>query len=321
VLAQNERVEFHIAGADENGAWKKRWEARHSGESRVHFHGEVSTGELACLYAGCDLFVAPSTYESFGLVYLEAMAHGKPVIGCRTGGVPEVVSDGVNGLLVPPGDATALAAAIRRLCEDEGLAKRFGSAGLARFRENFTVEVMAERSLDLYRRLHEAQRSLDDVVWAGAIMDLRRESDARVLWHAETRQLCLQIPEGEARCAVFGPYARLKPGSYRAEFKLWLQEIPQTPDALGSVDIFSLETGALGSRTFNRNDFVAGTGCILDIYFAVSGAAINNAEFRFHTNGRVAIFLREVLVREWPHARVKLRSEKPEPQLEKAIGA
>lgn len=86
------------------------------------------------LYRDCDVFAAPSIYESFGLVYLEAMAHGKPAIGCLAGGVPEVVVDGATGLLIPPGDSAALARAILKLAQDEPLAEQMGAAGLARYR-------------------------------------------------------------------------------------------------------------------------------------------------------------------------------------------
>ena len=72
-------------------------------------------------YAHCDLFVAPSRFESFGLVFVEAMRVGKAVIGCRAGGMPEVVADGLNGLLVEPGDPAGLADALVRLAGDPAL--------------------------------------------------------------------------------------------------------------------------------------------------------------------------------------------------------
>src|SRR5262249_33699930 len=71
--------------------------------ARITFHGRVEEHELREFYRDCDIFVAPSRYESFGLVFLEALMFGKPVIGCDAGGGPEVVTDGETGYLVAPG--------------------------------------------------------------------------------------------------------------------------------------------------------------------------------------------------------------------------
>ena len=80
--------------------------------SNIQFEGRVDNEILRDAYAGCDIFVAPSRFESFGLIFLEAMREGKPVIGCLAGGMPEVVTQNVNGLLVEPNDADALLKAI-----------------------------------------------------------------------------------------------------------------------------------------------------------------------------------------------------------------
>ena len=114
----------------------------------MRFHGEVSQAELSRLYDSCDLFVAPSLYESFGLIYLEAMAWGKPVIACNSGGVGEVVIHGETGILVPPADSAALAGAILRILSDNDLARRLGDSGRQRYLESFTSSAMAERSSD-----------------------------------------------------------------------------------------------------------------------------------------------------------------------------
>jgi glycogen(starch) synthase len=78
---------------------------------RVRFHGEVPDAALRGFYRACDIFVAPSRFESFGLILLEAMMFAKPVIGCRAGGMGEIVEDGESGLLAEPGDAVSLATA------------------------------------------------------------------------------------------------------------------------------------------------------------------------------------------------------------------
>ncbi len=93
--------------------------------------GQVSGERLSELYRECSLFVAPSLWESFGLVFLEAMAQGKAVVGTTAGGIPEVVEDGLTGLLVPPGDANALAGAVLSLIGDPDRCAAMGRAGFA----------------------------------------------------------------------------------------------------------------------------------------------------------------------------------------------
>jgi phosphatidyl-myo-inositol dimannoside synthase len=103
----------------------------------VHFLENLSREEIAACYAGADLFALPSTGEGFGLVYLEAMAFGKAAIGAACGGTTDVVEDGVNGLLVPPRDANALANALRKLLENEALRQELGRRGAQIVREKY----------------------------------------------------------------------------------------------------------------------------------------------------------------------------------------
>jgi glycogen(starch) synthase len=130
----------------------KRWAAN------VSFEGRVDDQTLRTAYADCDVFVAPSRFESFGLVFLEAMREGKPVVGCMAGGMPEVVMHEVNGLLVPPDDAEALAQAIIRLLRSPELRKSMGDAGRKLFLERFTSARMAEATGVLYQVVVENHR-------------------------------------------------------------------------------------------------------------------------------------------------------------------
>ncbi len=105
-----------------------------------------------------DVFVLPSHNEGMGRAAVEAMAAGLPVVASRVGGVPDVVQDGQTGLLVPPGDPEALAAALDRLLQDEALRMAMGEAGLRRA-EAFSDRVMFERLEALYAEvLAEAGR-------------------------------------------------------------------------------------------------------------------------------------------------------------------
>lgn len=125
--------------------------------AQVRFEGHVDAATLSTAYASCDIFVAPSRFESFGLVFLEAMRAAKPVIGCSAGGMPEVVEDGVCGLLVHPGNTEELAEAILRLVRSEPLRQQFGQAGHERFREHFSVARMAAQSATLYKTVRNIQ--------------------------------------------------------------------------------------------------------------------------------------------------------------------
>lgn len=119
----------------------------------VRFVGKVSDEALPAWYNAADLFVMPARaegpdVEGFGLVFLEAGACGKPVIGARSGGVPDAIGDGETGLLVPPGDREALAAAMLRVLEDPGYAAALGQAGRARA-EASSWDHVADRIADL----------------------------------------------------------------------------------------------------------------------------------------------------------------------------
>lgn len=113
--------------------------------------------DAADLAAACDIQVVPSHAEPFGLVVLEALARGVPVVATRAGGVPEVVADGVHGVLVPPGDPEALAAALGGLLADPERRARLARAGRARVAAEFSLERMVSRTEEIYRRVLRAR--------------------------------------------------------------------------------------------------------------------------------------------------------------------
>jgi glycosyltransferase involved in cell wall biosynthesis len=125
----------------------------------VQFTGAVSDEDLQKHYHSCDLFVAPSLYESFGLIYLEAMNYAKPVIGCRAGGIPEVIDEGVTGLLAEPGDPDSLTEAILTLAQSPTKLYEMGLAGRQQLLSRFSHVQMAERFATVYRQMIAAWRS------------------------------------------------------------------------------------------------------------------------------------------------------------------
>ncbi|MFC1698418.1 glycosyltransferase [Candidatus Omnitrophota bacterium] len=126
-------------------------------KDNVHFLGYVAENKLSEYYSNCDLFVAPSLYESFGFIYVEAMAHGKAVVGSKVGGVAEVVIDQGTGILVPPKDVVSLAEAIISLLKDRPRREKMGQAARRHVELNFTRELMAERTLKMYRKVLDDQ--------------------------------------------------------------------------------------------------------------------------------------------------------------------
>ena len=132
--------------------------------SRVRFLGGVSDADLAAHLHACDLFVLPSVtrQETFGVVQLEAMACGRPVVSTDLEtGVPWVNQHESTGLVVRPGDAAALAAALTRLSGDPALRERFGAAGRARVASHFTVEAMTRATTALYQGIVRDARVME----------------------------------------------------------------------------------------------------------------------------------------------------------------
>jgi len=119
--------------------------------SRVFLSGHVSHSEMVSKYYDATIFLNASYYETFGIPVAEAMACGLPVIAARAGGVPEIVEDGLSGLLVEPGDADALAAAVTKLLENKPLRDSLARAGRERVRERFNFDSIAGELAKLYR--------------------------------------------------------------------------------------------------------------------------------------------------------------------------
>ena len=103
------------------------------------------------LHAAADIFVMPSLWEGLPLALLEAMHAGTAIVASRTSGIPEAITDGVDGLLTPPGDEVALRDALVRLLPDASERARLGAAALARARSKFSLDRMTDEYEALYR--------------------------------------------------------------------------------------------------------------------------------------------------------------------------
>jgi glycosyltransferase involved in cell wall biosynthesis len=126
---------------------------------RVVPTGWLDGDELQCAYAATDVFVTPSIcFDTFGLVNLEAMEHGKPVVATAFGGSPEVVVDGETGFVANPFDVPACAGRVALLLDDQVLARRLGTAGRARMLSSFTIERLTDEFLEEYERARSLAR-------------------------------------------------------------------------------------------------------------------------------------------------------------------
>jgi glycosyltransferase involved in cell wall biosynthesis len=140
-------AEVRIVGEGPEGPRLRAQRVRMGLESTVTLLGDVSRGQLAEEYVNADCFCLPSVQEGFGIVFAEAMAAGLPVVACRAAAIPEVVRDGVTGLLVAPRAPGELAQALERLLAAEGLRKDMGDAGRRQV-QGFDLEPVARRFLE-----------------------------------------------------------------------------------------------------------------------------------------------------------------------------
>lgn len=122
-------------------------------KDRVSFLGHMPQEQVLSYMCASDIFVGPSLVEGLGNVFIEAMACGTPVIGTTVGGIPDIIEDEVNGLLVPPGDSKAIANAILKILDDEELRIRFSKKGLMVVKEKFAWDNICERIYQEYNQL------------------------------------------------------------------------------------------------------------------------------------------------------------------------
>ena len=157
--ARHVELEFQIVGdnkilAESGITYEAEFRARVGSAlgDRVHFTGPLPDDALRQAYADADVFCAPSRYESFGLVLLEAMMFSVPVVCTQIGGMPEVAGPDC-GLLVAPEDVAALVAALDRLIADADLRRSLGRRARERFVEHFTREIMVAKVEKFYHDL------------------------------------------------------------------------------------------------------------------------------------------------------------------------
>lgn len=156
LTSRHEETVFLVVGGGPMREQLEREAARLNLRGKVFFTGERQDVNriMPCL----DIFVLSSVTEGFPLTVLEAMASGCPLVASRTGGIPEIVDDGVNGLLVNPGDVSGLAGAVSGLLADPEKCRKLAGEARRRVEQNFTEKEMAAQTGALYQALYAGSR-------------------------------------------------------------------------------------------------------------------------------------------------------------------
>lgn len=220
LLRERSQARLRIVGADNphaNGAtdaWPA-WVAAHAADvaDRIAFAGRLSDDELLQAYADCDVFCAPSRYESFGLVQVEAMMMARPVVACDAGGMRETIRDA--GVLVAPGDAAALQAALRALVDDPSERARLGAAARARYEAGLTLDTAVARHVERFRTLRPPPAG-DLAGLLARLCGLEPAVAARAATALRDPALFPVDPEGAVRRALTLDDAALVDGLFRA---------------------------------------------------------------------------------------------------------
>jgi colanic acid/amylovoran biosynthesis glycosyltransferase len=143
---------LRFVGDGPDRASLERFALRHNLVGKVRFEGSVNQDRIRHFYEQADIFVLPSFAEGVPVVLMEAMSMGIPCISTRISGIPELIRDGVDGLLVSPSDPEELAAAIERLMSTPSLRKTLGETGRKRVQVSYQLDTNIQRLASVFRR-------------------------------------------------------------------------------------------------------------------------------------------------------------------------
>jgi glycosyltransferase involved in cell wall biosynthesis len=152
VVADRPEVEFWFAGRGDTDRLERRARVEPWGD-RIRVLGWVDGEKKEDVLDRANLLLLPSHAEGLPMSILEGMAHGLPVVASRVGGIPEVITDGKEGLLIEPGEPESIAAAVLRFAEAPAFSRRAGAAGRDRVRREFRRDRVLDSLYGLYERL------------------------------------------------------------------------------------------------------------------------------------------------------------------------
>lgn len=153
VISETRDVHFAFAGPEANSKWVRMFEHEGIPSHRYSFLGYIPHAEMPEIYSNSSIFVLPSLIESFPFSILEAMSSGSAVIASNVGGVPEIIDDEVDGLLVQPGNPEILAKKILFLLDNESETKKLSKKAREKILGEFTSEIMSNRTEKIYEQI------------------------------------------------------------------------------------------------------------------------------------------------------------------------
>lgn len=154
ILKEFPDTTFILIGEDEGMKDRLSAQAEELGvPENIKFMGALDDTEVSQAFLDCEIFVLPSEFEAFGIVLIEAMASGKPVVATKVGGVPYVVKDGEMGVLVDYADSIQLTEAVKELLGDEARRTTMGQAGKVHVEKNYAIEKVVDRLEGVYREV------------------------------------------------------------------------------------------------------------------------------------------------------------------------
>jgi glycosyltransferase involved in cell wall biosynthesis len=160
VIESHPQTQFFLIGDGPTRSDLEKQACKLGISDQIIFKGVLSNSEVECSLQQTDIFVLPSFREALGVAMIEAMSYGLPVVGTNAGGLPDLVKNGKNGILVPPGNPEALADALRTLIENPVLRKKLGKAAQqSHARGEFTPQAVGDATLSVYREAVEIYHS------------------------------------------------------------------------------------------------------------------------------------------------------------------
>lgn len=284
------------AASPERRLWDN-WLRIHPLEAkRVVHHGPVSEAQKDRLLRQCRMLVMPSLHESFGIPAVEAMMFGRPVVSTTAGGIPELVSAEVTGILVPAGEPRALANAVLRLLRDEVVWNRMAIAARQRYEARFTEAAMARAfrglvlELDAARQHHSPLAGAAEAPVFQGTPGVTRWRDP--LYHRDFQELPACGTESVSACWE-GPFT---PGPYRLDVFVGLSESTRAQDPVCECGLKDASGSAVMHAVFRGSAFGDSRWAILSRPFSI-GAPAGSLRFVLRNTGFTALRLQRVEIR------------------------